>query len=108
MAVGVPLAGQELVFTPVAGHQARLKPGGRVRVVAGHEHDRLAVGCQPQAVRPVLSAAADLFQMSHLVVLVVAVSIAQPIDPDSVVAMAANVKAVKRDEQSLRAGDGGL
>ena len=41
MAVGVPLARQELVFAPVPGHEARLESFGRLRVVAGDQHDRL-------------------------------------------------------------------
>ena len=60
VAVGVPLTWQELVLAPVPRHETRLETLGRLRVVAGDQHDRLPVGRQPESVRPMLAAAADL------------------------------------------------
>lgn len=101
VAVGVPLAGQELAFAPVFGHETRLKACGRQRVVARDQHDRRPIGRQAQTVWSMFAAPANLFQMSDLIVLVIAISVAQTVQADPPAAVAANVKAVEGHEQTL-------
>ena len=80
---------------------------GSLRGVAGDDVERLAVGREDHRVRAVLAAAVELAEQLDLVERVVAVGVADAVEPALVLPAAVDddVEAVERPEQALRLAD---
>ena len=80
---------------------------GQPRGIAGDDVERLAVGCQDHRVRAVLAAAVELAQELDLVEPVVAVGVADAIEPAVILPAAIDdhVEAVERPEQAVGLAD---
>ena len=75
--------------------------------IAGDDVERLAVGCQDHRVRAVLAAAVELTQELDLVEPVVAVGVADAVEPAVILAAAIDdhVQTVERPEQAVGLAD---
>ena len=105
-AAAVDHARQEVVLAPDLRHQ-RAGGLGQVRGIAGHDVERLAVGREDHRVRAVLAPAVELAQRLDLVEPVVAVGVADAVEP-AVVPPAAvddHVEAIERPEQPVGLAD---
>ena len=82
----------------------RLAPGAKFTVdhegaeIAGDQIDPLAVGRQSQGVRTVVAVAVQFLEQRHLVELIVAIGIAQPVE--TALAVARDVEAVEGEQQT--------
>ena len=122
-AAGIPLARQEQIFVPVwrgaaftaglerdmpltlahASHPLRrigLDFDWQSGVITGNEIDPPAVGRQSQGMRAVVTEALQIFELCHLVELIVAVGISQTVE--STLATVRHVQGIEGPEQSLR------
>ena len=109
MAIGVPKAGDDLIFIPGAGRTGQLHVLGQLRVVAAGDVEGFAIGRQDDAVRSVLTTAVDPTEHLLLVVLVIAVGVAQapePLAPPLLVDH--HVQATEGVQQTVRTTDGVL
>ena len=80
VAVGVPHAGEEVVFGPEGGGAGAVDAGGELGVVAAVEVDAFAIGAEGHGVEAVLTAAVHGDEFFGFVVLVVGVGVGEAVE----------------------------
>ena len=99
---------QQVVLAPDAAARASRSSSVSLRLVAADDVERLAVGAEEDRVRAVLAAAVDLAQQLDLVEHVVAVGVADAVQPAARTCRPRvddDVQAVERPEQALGLAD---